>query len=116
MTQEVTLPWPLKNLSPNARPHYMVLAAAKKKYRYECGMLAKQAKLTDPGPGKIKIEIEFFPPDRHERDTDNLLASMKSGLDGIADAMKVNDNRFWFKNPVVSETIGGMVKVRISKW
>jgi crossover junction endodeoxyribonuclease RusA len=111
--QEVTLPWPAKELSPNARVHYMVLARAKKAYRVACFALARQARLADPG-GLIRVEMTFYPPTRHARDDDNLIASMKSGLDGLADAMGVNDKRFKIKPPKVSEQLGGMVKVQIS--
>ena len=55
----------------------------------------------------------FYPPCRRTRDKDNLLASMKSGLDGLADALAVNDSRFkveW----TIEEKLGGMVRVRIS--
>lgn len=37
-------------------------------------------------------------PDRRARDRDNLLAASKPSLDGIADALGVNDARF---NPVI---------------
>jgi crossover junction endodeoxyribonuclease RusA len=43
-----------------------------------------------------------------------MLAAIKSGIDGIADALGVNDRRFVFKINR-SDEIGGMVKVRISE-
>lgn len=109
---EVTLPWPMKELSPNARVHWARLAKAKKSYRSACFWLAKEAKLQAPAEGVIRIEMAFYPPCRRTRDEDNLLASMKSGLDGLADALAVNDSRFkveW----TIEEKLGGMVKVRI---
>lgn len=114
MIQEVTFPWPSKELSPNARVHWAVLAKAKKAYRIACFALAKQAKVTEPGTGFIRIEMTFYPPTRRDRDDDNLVASMKAGLDGLADAMGVNDKRFKIKPPRMSEQLGGMVKVQIS--
>lgn len=114
MIQEVTFPWPTKELSPNARVHWAVLAKAKKAYRLACFALAKQAKVIAPGMGDIRVEMTFYPPSRRDRDGDNLIASMKSGLDGLADAMGVNDKRFKIKPPVVSDHLGGMVKVQIS--
>ncbi|MFZ5565996.1 MAG: hypothetical protein ACOY95_03235 [Pseudomonadota bacterium] len=114
MNQEVTLPWPAKELSPNARVHWAVLARAKKSYRVACFALARQARITQPGLGNIRIEMTFYPPTRRARDDDNLIASMKAGLDGLADAMGVNDKRFKIKPPKVSEQLGGMVKVQIS--
>lgn len=109
---EVTLPWPMKELTPNARVHWARLAKAKKSYRAACFWLAKEAKLQAPAEGVIRIEMAFYPPCNRRRDEDNLLASMKSGLDGLADALAVNDSRFkveW----TIQEKLGGMVKVRI---
>ena len=37
--------------------------------------------------GKVNIEFHCYPPDNARRDEDNLLASMKAGIDGIADAI-----------------------------
>ena len=63
--------------------------------------------------GKIPIEITFYPPDRRHRDADNMVASIKAGLDGLADALKVNDRQFLptFK---FSDEIKGMVKVQLT--
>lgn len=44
--------------------------------------------------GKINVSITFRPPDRRARDSDNMLASIKGMLDGIADAWGVNDSLF----------------------
>ncbi len=46
------------------------------------------------GDGKIAARITFYPPDKRHRDADNMVASIKSALDGIADALGVNDRRF----------------------
>jgi hypothetical protein len=41
---------------------------------------------------------------------------MKSGLDGLADALKINDKRFsTLAARVTTDSIGGFVRVRISK-
>jgi hypothetical protein len=47
------------------------------------------------------------------RDQDNLIASMKSGLDGLADALKVDDSNFRVTFDI-SDDIGGMVKVSVT--
>lgn len=44
--------------------------------------------------GRVLLVLEFVPPDRRERDDDNLVACFKAGRDGIADALGINDNRF----------------------
>lgn len=108
---QVILPWPYKQLSPNARVHFMTLSKFKKAYRIACFTLAKQAKLDVPA-GDIRIDMEFFPPTKRSRDEDNLVAMMKSGLDGVADAMGVNDNRFRLQPPVMQGQ-GGYVKLTV---
>lgn len=43
----------------------------------------------------LHVELVFRPPpDHRERDRDNLLASMKAGLDGVASALQIDDSRF----------------------
>ena len=108
----VILPWPPRELSPNSRTHWAKKAKAAKAYRLDCFYLAKEAKVTAPKEGPINLHIEFVPPDRRPRDLDNMLASIKSGLDGLAEALGVNDKRFTLTLSVVYG-IGGMVKVRI---
>jgi crossover junction endodeoxyribonuclease RusA len=65
-----------------------------------------------PGEGKIPVEITFYPPDKRHRDADNMVASIKAGIDGLADALKVNDKRFLptFK---FEEQVLGMVVITI---
>lgn len=111
----VTLPWPLKALSPNARPHWAELSKAKKAYRQACHLLALQAGAKQFAvAGPLHVELTFYPPDRRQRDQDNMLAAMKSGLDGLADALGVDDRNFKTTFQVADQ-IGGMVKVSIKK-
>ena len=42
--------------------------------------------------GPLDLDITFHPPDNRRRDLDNMLASIKSGLDGISDALGVDDS------------------------
>lgn len=108
---DITLPWPPKALSPNARVHWSVLAKTKKQYRADCFMQARiQGAKAMQGP--LKVEITFVPPDRRGRDMDNMLASCKAGLDGLADAIKVDD-RHWKLSLETAPEVGGMVKLRV---
>ncbi|WP_447590127.1 hypothetical protein [Aquipseudomonas campi] len=62
----------------------------------------------------MKLEVEFIPPDARRRDDDNCLAAFKSGRDGLADALGIDDNRFVTQIRMSSETIkGGAVRVAI---
>jgi crossover junction endodeoxyribonuclease RusA len=95
MKYKVTLPFPKKELNPNARLHYMALAKAKKAFRETCFWRAKESPgIKLPDTGNLKLTVTFYPPNKRKRDRDNLLASMKSGLDGVADALGLNDSRF----------------------
>ena len=108
----VTFGWPPKELSPNARVHWSKKSKAAKAYRLDCFYLAKEARITARESGPISLHIEFVPPDRRGRDLDNMLASIKSGLDGLAEALKVNDNRFTLTLSV-ADRIGGMVQIEV---
>lgn len=89
----IDLPWPHKDLNPNARIHHHALARLKKSYRADCYLLTKAAK-AKIGEGRHRLDLVFFPPDARKRDRDNLLASVKAALDGMADALGVNDSVF----------------------
>jgi len=107
---KLTLPWPPRTLSPNAREHWAAVANAKKKYRLDAYLLAKQSKWDFPADGPIHLDIEFIPPNKRAHDLDNCLASIKAGLDGLADGWNVNDKRFTLTIRK-AERVGGMVKI-----
>jgi len=111
----LTLPWPQRVLSPNARCHWAVKARSAKAYRYECFVLAGLAKLRVDWDGPIHLHIGFYPPSNRGRDLDNCIASIKNGLDGLADALKVNDSRFHISAVLGLKRAGGEVIVAIGK-
>lgn len=53
-----------------------------------------------------------MPPNRRAHDLDNCLARMKSGLDGLADVLGVDD-KHWTLTISKADTVGGMVKVEV---
>lgn len=67
-----------------------------------------------PWEGRVHLWIDFYPPDKRHRDDDNMAAAFKSGRDGLADALKIDDKRF-ISHPYNTEKVGGIVKVRISQ-
>jgi crossover junction endodeoxyribonuclease RusA len=77
-------------------------------------MLTKQSGMKVDWEGDIHVWMDFYPPDRRNRDDDNLIAAFKSGRDGVADALGVNDKRFRI-HPYVKSEVGGMVKLRFTK-
>ena len=116
----IILPWPDRILSPNSRTHWAQTAKASKKARNEAYWATMEygyGKLTFAGyDGKLHLWIDFYAKTRNYPDADNCLSSMKGSIDGIADALGVNDRRFVFHPLVKEETIkGGRVTVRLTK-
>lgn len=117
---EFTLPWPLSQLSPNARLHWAKVARAKKQYRKACWatcleQLPGQSLSPVGEKSGLTLKLTFVPPDRRSYDRDNLMARMKSGIDGMCDAMKIDDKVFHTViSTVAADLIGGFVKVTIT--
>ena len=110
----ILLPWPCKELSPNTRCHWAVKAKAVKSYRSAAGWATKASGYKIHGNGPIDLHIGFYPPDNRARDLDGMLSSIKAGLDGIADALDVNDKRFTLWIERCAKIKGGEVRIIIS--
>jgi crossover junction endodeoxyribonuclease RusA len=119
MSLQLTLPWPPKDLSPNARLHWSRLAKAKKSYRHDCAVFGNQMMRGQYLPlgwsekTRLRISLTFRPPSRQRRDLDNLVASMKAGLDGLADAIGVDDSRWQLVIEMGEPVKGGCVCVTV---
>lgn len=117
MAPELVLPWPDRVLHPNARPHWAVKAKAVKRARADARIFALAAgwdgsKLPD---GPLYVWIDGYPADHRRRDADGLLSSAKPWLDGIADALGIDDRRFVLCTRIRDEVRkGGEVTVRIT--
>ena len=90
----IELPWPSKDLSPNARIHYMKLAKEKAKAKEVAFYICKQHGLKILGEGNIPLSIIFHPPTRARFDLDGLLSRCKAYLDGVSTAAGIDDVRF----------------------
>lgn len=110
----ITLPWPPARLSPNARLHWAALAKAKKAYREACAAHAMAQGVRKVAADKLHLTLTFVPPSRRAYDLDNALARMKSGLDGLADALGVDD-KHWSLTIQKGEGVGGFVRVEVSQ-
>ena len=114
---QVILPWPPRALSPNSRTHWRKLARVKAEYRRSCWALTREAAGADyarPLSGMVDVSLEFVPPDRRARDLDNCIAAMKSGLDGLADALHLDDRRFRLRVQMAEPgSVGGFVRVAV---
>lgn len=117
---DVILPWPPQELSPNHKKkvHHLILQRIVRNYRATARILTHEAaqKLRIRNVvGTVNIEFHFYPPDNSRRDEDNLLASMKAGIDGIADAICVNDFFFHYKEMTIHGAYPeGQVLARVS--
>lgn len=113
----ILLPWPSKDLSPNARLHWSRKARAVKIARLEAWEATYQAihrdKFRVEPDTMIDLYIEFHPSDRRRHDLDNCLARCKGYLDGIADALKINDRFFRLHIQMGDAVKGGQVSVTI---
>jgi len=118
--QDLILPWPSADLSPNSRGHWGKRMRATKEARGLAFFMARKigwnVSLSKPwqNDAPVRLHIDVFPPDRRRRDDDNLSARFKAYRDGIADALGVNDSRFReslfiHDNPKP----GGQIRVRI---
>jgi hypothetical protein len=117
MAYEIVLPWPSRDLHPNARVHWAKRSKAAKVARADGHMAAKACgwHLIPWAEGRLHVWIDAYPADKRRRDADGLLSSLKPWLDGIADGMGVDDARFvphpWVKDEVRK---GGEVRIRIT--
>jgi crossover junction endodeoxyribonuclease RusA len=91
------LPYPHKALWPNGRAHWGAKAKQVKDHRTWAFMAAKAASPTCFQSNGERIPVRLIvsaKPKGPLPDKDNCLAAAKSYLDGIAEALGVNDNLF----------------------
>lgn len=72
---------------------------AKSVYRQQCWMMTRaqlglSTNILLKGDGELALTMEFHPPQARKYDRDNLIARMKAGLDGMCDALAIDDARF----------------------
>jgi len=117
-TLKIVLPFPAANLNPNRRGGRSWQATADEKSEaVQIGKIATLEALEGKRPviaTPVKFSITFYCPDRRRRDIDNLLASLKPSLDGIANATGIDDSvieemqlikRYDLSNPRVEVSI-----------
>lgn len=94
MPATIILPWPPAALSGHANGGRWGKTAVTKKHRAWAMAAAMAAGVTDvPTTGDIALRITFVPPNRRG-DRTNFANRLKPAIDGIADALSVNDARF----------------------
>ena len=111
----ITLPWPPRVLHPNARPHWATKSKAVKAYRSAAGWSTKASGDRVKGGGAVELYIVFYPPNKCKHDLDGCLSAMKAGIDGIADALGVDDSRFTLRIERGQVVKGGAVIVIVEE-
>ena len=114
----IDLTWPAKELSPNARVHFMVKHRFAKAAKIEAGWATKIVRpIRWASDGPFTVQVTAHPPKNWSTgDNDNFVARLKSHFDGIAEVLGVNDSTF--ETPTVSwadKTERGKVIVRIAE-
>lgn len=112
----IRLPWPDNRLSPNARTHWAVRSPITKAARSDAAMtmLAALRGRKIDSTDAIPMIWVFCPPDKRQRDRDNIIACCKALQDGIADALGINDARFEPTYRMGEPVRGGAVIVKVA--
>lgn len=111
----IELPYPHKSLWPNGRFHWSVKAREVKKHRQWAAIAAKAASLRI-GDSPIPVCIVCHPkktsvaPDR-----DNIVAASKSYIDGIAQALGIDDKHFAAPTVEVSPIKSGQFVIYVGE-
>jgi len=89
----IVLPFPPASLSGHHNEHWRKLGPVKKAHRQLAFVATWDVRPQVPDEGDIPIHFRFVPPDRRG-DRANYPNRLKPYIDGIADALAVNDRRF----------------------
>lgn len=89
----LTLPIPPRALSPNGpQGLWRKKAKAKAEARNIAKLITLSALGGHPAPSFTRYTLTFYHKTNQRRDDDNLSAMFKSYRDGIADALRIDDN------------------------
>jgi len=111
---ELTLPWP-----PSVNTYWrtfqgrMIISEKGRQYRKDVADQVLIQRGSENFAGKMRVEIQAFRPDNRRRDLDNLL---KAILDGCTHAgVWVDDSNIVDLRIYWADTVGGMVKLKVSE-
>lgn len=109
----VTLPWPPRACSPNGQHgHWRTRWRAKKQYQEACAWQCRADGVKPIAADRVVVHIEFVKPSRRRMDLDNALASIKSGLDAVSEAIGIDDSK-WQISMAFADEIGGFVRIHV---
>lgn len=117
----IQLSWPEAALFPNAKggKHWASFQAPKVRARQEGFFAAKQAIGTNTfiQQPRMAVKVTFGFPDRRNRDIEGCLGAIKHHIDGIAQALGVDDKIFrpWTLDDALDTKKQGFVLVEIGQ-
>ena len=94
----VTVSWPARPLWQNARVHWTKRAAATRAARWEA-KAATMVQTRDYVEAPVRIIVRVYPPSRRRMDMANVIGALKASIDGIADALGIDDSQFLIRWP-----------------
>lgn len=114
MTLIVRLPFPAAELFPNRKngKHWGATNRVKGQQHDAAYYATKAAGAFKATDGHIPLSLLFLTPDKYHRDADNMLSASKALIDGMAQALGVDDSRFrpilvdWCKGP---DKVGALI-------
>ncbi len=116
----IILDFPPSELNPNARLHWSKKSRIAKRYRELCHIKtlacinATDRNQLQAHKGRFEFIVTFHKKSKRKHDDDNIFGAFKSGRDGIADALRIDDGRFKAIYSVSDEIVnGGMVVIEI---
>lgn len=108
----IELPFPPASLSGHNTGHWRSKSGIVAKHREWAKNATLAAKPLVPEVGDIRISFTFYPPDNRS-DRCNFPNRIKPAIDGIAEALKVNDKRFLPTYHFAEPVKGGRIVVVI---
>lgn len=115
MSVTLDLPFPAKALWPNGRAHWAVKSKAVKAHRNMSCVGALVGGAQRLKGDRFAIALTVHPKTRNAIDRDNCIAASKAYLDGIADAMGVDDQCFDAPTVTFGEPVkGGAFKITVT--
>lgn len=107
LNKTIKLPWYLAECSPNYRGHWSKISKAKKQCKELAYIYTNNSGIkVDKDISKLLITLEYYPPSNRRMDLDNCVASSKAYLDGVAQALGVDDSVFMLNVRMMEQTLG----------
>lgn len=110
----VTLPLPPKGCSPNARPGVRGAMSAKKKARTLAWAVMLPLEERSVGWTRIRADVTWYHRTKNHRDRDNIIASLKSTIDGFEDSGLIANDRGVEWGDITPDTDGNRPRVIIN--